>query len=195
MSDQREALRNALHAQYLKDCDDNAIVPDHASAFNFVFDTLSSAPSAEPALYMARNKSNKKFYATSFSKAEAELFLAQSSLKNDGVEAEVLALYTATPHLSAAIAAAREQDARLCAKVAIKRVDGSTVPTLIEHNKAAVKCSNAIRAQQDPDGLAALREMISRAVYEALDRYGYPNLNGNKQDIANECADRALKGE
>lgn len=52
-----------------------------------------SVGTAQPMLYMAVNLHNNKYYATSRSKAEAELYLAQSGLKNDGKDAAVIALY------------------------------------------------------------------------------------------------------
>lgn len=51
-------------------------------------------------LYMAKNLHSKS-YATSRSKAEAELFLLQSGLKIDGKEAAVIPLYPAPPSAQA----------------------------------------------------------------------------------------------
>lgn len=47
---------------------------------------------AKPELYMAKNLHNKT-YATHPNKSECEVYLAQSGLKNDGIEAKVIALY------------------------------------------------------------------------------------------------------
>ena len=58
-------------------------------------------------IYMARNLHSSS-YATSRNKSEAELFLHQSGLKNDGVEADVIPLYTSqTAATQAAVAAAK----------------------------------------------------------------------------------------
>jgi hypothetical protein len=62
----------------------------------------------EPVLYMARNLHNKS-YATHPSKAECELYLAQSRLKNDGIEAEVVPLYTTSPSFEQAIRMAADE--------------------------------------------------------------------------------------
>jgi hypothetical protein len=56
-----------------------------------------NAQGQEVVLYMARNLHSNS-YATSHSKAEAELFLMQSGLKNDGIEAEVIPLCALTAH-------------------------------------------------------------------------------------------------
>lgn len=93
--------------------------------------------------------------------------------------------------LSAAVAAAREQDARVCEKVAFKRADGSTPPTMIEHNKAVAKCSKAIRALQSPDGLEALRGMLHSAISSAL---GDAGAFYTDRDVT-ERIDRVLKGD
>jgi hypothetical protein len=54
---------------------------------------MSILDSVKPTLFMARNKHSKS-YATSRSKAEAELYLAQSGFANNGHDAEVAALYS-----------------------------------------------------------------------------------------------------
>jgi hypothetical protein len=58
---------------------------------------LLAAQGQEVVLYMARNLHSNS-YATSHSKAEAELFLMQSGLKNDGIEAEVIPLCALTAY-------------------------------------------------------------------------------------------------
>lgn len=50
----------------------------------------------DPVLYMAKNIHNNS-YATSFKEAEAKLYLAQSGLKNDGIEATIIPLFTHPP--------------------------------------------------------------------------------------------------
>jgi hypothetical protein len=115
-------------------------------------------------LYMARNLHSSS-YATSRSKAECELFLAQSALKNDGVEGEVIALYTSqTTATQAAVAAAMRNALDSFAyildnpQVFVEAKDWVTL--------AKDRAANSIPAE----ATAALRELMMEVVADVWQR-------------------------
>jgi len=94
------------------------------------------------------------------------------------------ALSSAPPNLSAAVAAAIEQDARVCDQVEAENARSND-------GGFAWQCAERIRAQQDPDGLAALRDLMLKVARKINDG-GF----GEFTELGiTEVVDRVLRGE
>lgn len=142
---------------------------------------LSSAPSAEP----VRNPDK---FRPIWSEALKEFVNSPDVLTPGSVQW----VRTVPPNLSAAVAAAREQDAEVCAALRLEWARmkvGATDGRYDMMEDAATVCEDEIRALQTEDGLAALRE-FGLKVGEAAIYYDV-----DTKIAMTEIVDRVMKGE
>jgi len=160
MSNQREAFEKWWAATTALDVD---VAEGRAAWAGYQF-ALSSAPSAEPVAWMA----------------DCDFFYANEDRPDNAKP-----LYTTPPNLSAAVAAAREQDARVCDELANNPENGT------EYQNGAEWAGNRIRAQQDPDGLAALEELCMKVAIATW----YASPDDNPEAACRAIVQSVLKGE
>lgn len=143
-------------------------------------------------LYMAKNLHSKS-YATSRSKAEAELFLLQSGLKVDGKEAAVIPLYLAPPSAPAIETAAIMKCAEaLREQISHSDADGQEEQQTYKTLAIAIKQILALIPQDGRTQLESLlaecrKEVRKEAYKEALEvaqEYGIEGINRELRRMA-----------
>lgn len=160
MSEQREAFEQAVTAEFEKpvclDRDGEGYADGYVdSAWWGYKAALSSAPSAKPVAWM--HSIDRPEHDVGYDRDYFTVYYKPTP-------GFCIPLYLAPPHLSAAVAAAREQDASVCDEMTDWPLDKHPAATidsneyLIGIQRGLINATNAIRALQSPDGLAELRE-------------------------------------